>query len=77
MLVDAWLQHRKHSETVSVDAWLQHRKHSETVSLDAWNNCTGLPVLIYLFKGTETAVVINSTSFNTSYIRKAKKKTEI
>ena len=60
-----------------VDAWLQHRKHSETVTVDALSNYTGLSVLIYLFKGTETTVVINSASFDTSYIPKARAEAEI
>ena len=51
-----------------VDPWLQH---SETVTVDALSNCTGLPVLIDLFKGTEAEVEINFASFDASCIRKA------
>ncbi len=63
--------------TSHLDPWLQHRKHSKTVTVDTLCNCTGLPVLSYLFKGTETSVEINSDSFDTSHIRKAQEQAEI
>ncbi len=60
-----------------VDAWFQHRKHSKTVTVDALSICPGLTVLIYLFKGTEAAVVINSAYFDASCICKAQAEAEL
>ncbi len=47
------------------------------MTVDALSICTRLTVLIYLFKGTEAAVVINSASFDASCICKAQAEAEL